>query len=373
MARNTSERVLNEMVQGTGRGSILKNRLVANRDRNWFLALTLHAFAKKQSGGDLSDLESTIISAYSDNGFTEEDIAAQADLWHALPDEEKSALFPEKYANLADDESYSLQDLGGDADDIITAMEAMPITTKIDVDAILDESATARDFPTPPNSVLHQYASRIIIAKTSDAVQLEDNPRSFMIKAHSFHCIDRASDSKFGPSNEVFWIFGAVGAGENNTTNTGVFGDVDNGETFRFSSSEGCIWSRDCTRAPLPEGDIGVFIQLWEHDEGDIGKAREGVAAAFAAASGVLAATGVAAWVGAVTAGVGAVTAWLIGFAADDHIADETVIFNRGAIEPMVPDTRGARWDVVRKFSDGDANYDLTIRVSGRPGIFGWW
>lgn len=368
MSTRASERVLDDILSGRGRGAIIQRKLAANRDRNWLLALTLHSFAKSTAGAELTELESGIVAAYRQNGFDEEGIATQARLWQAIPDAARDEFFPAKYAHLGTDDRYSAKELADDANEIVSAVMAMPVSTVVEVDAVMNGTATLRDFALPRNATVHQYGSQLVEAKSSAAPR--DSNQPYFIKAYSFRCIDRASDAKFGPSNEPFWIFGTIGGGETTTTSTGVFADVDNGEKRYFGPSEGCIWSKNCAREPLPDGDIGILAQLWEHDEGNIEAARAGVAAAFAAASGVLVATGVAAWVGAVTAGVGAVVGWLLGYSNDDHIADQTIVFNRATIMQMVPDRRGGYWDVTRKFSDGDANYDLTVRVYGKPSPF---
>jgi hypothetical protein len=295
-----------------------------------------------------------------------QNIATQARLWQAIPDGAREELFPAKFAQLRVDQAYSLRDLADDANGIVSAVMAMPVTTVIDVDAIRDGRANLRDFPVPRNAVLQRHASELIIA-TSVAAPRDAINQPYLIKAWKFKCNRQASDALFAPANEPFWIFGSVAAGEANTTNSAVFEDVDSREEYWLAPTDGCIWSRNCNREPLPDGDIGILIQLWEHDEGDVESARAGVAAGFAAAAGVLAATGVAAWIGAVTAGVGAIVQWILGFSNDDHIADETIVFNRNTIVQMVPDRRGGRWDVTRKFSDGDADYDLTVGVFGRP------
>lgn len=106
-----------------------------------------------------------------------------------------------------------------------------------------------------------------------------------------------------------------------------------------------------------------MLVQLWEHDEGNPEKVRAAVAAAFAAAAGILTASGVAAWIGAVVAGVGAVVQFLLGFLDDDHIADQTFVFTRQVIEDQLHKV-GQVFSVSRKFTDGDGDYSLKIDVT---------
>lgn len=201
----------------------------------------------------------------------------------------------------------------------------MKNVTNLDIKAIHDGSATLKDFPLVPKNILQEHGSAMLVAIAPNVTP--PNPR-YTIKATSFRCNDRQTDSIFGPSNEPYRIFGSLGGGTAVTTRSHIFDDVDSGESRTFSSTEGCIWGQNCAAQDLPDGEIGSLIQLWEHDEGNVDKIKAGVAAAFAAAAGILAATGVAAWVGAVVAGVGVVVRWLLGFLDDDHIADQTFVFS---------------------------------------------
>lgn len=370
MTPRSPRSVLSDIVERRGRGEQAHDKLVVNRDRNWLLGLTLHSFAKAADGKPLSDVEEHIVSTYRHNGFTDDEISEQAQLWRELSDDARAKMFPERFAQLSDDEDYTQQSLADDAQSIVDMVHSMPATTQWDVDALMDGRATLRDFPLPGKSVIREHGLHMLTATGSDALLQAQprttQPRTFKIKATKFHCNDRDTDHKWGPSNEVFWIFGTVGGGDVNTTNTSVYGDVDNNETFYLSSSEGNIWTRDGARAPIPDGDMGIYISLTEHDEGDVDRTTKAVGAAFASAAGVLTAGGVTAWIGALTLGVGGVVTWLISMGDDDPIAEETIVLNRALIESMVPDQMGGKWEITRKFANNDADYDLTVVVYGR-------
>jgi hypothetical protein len=184
----------------------------------------------------------------------------------------------------------------------------------------------------------------------------------FSIKATSFHCTDETGTDWLG-SDEPYWIFGSIGGGVAVTTKSQVFGDVDSGDNRTFASNEGWMWGQQNAAAVLPEGDIGVLVSLWEHDDGDPTKIKAGVGAAFAVAGAVLTASGVAAWVGAVVAGVGAVVQWLLSYLDDDHIADQTFIFSRQTIVDQIGKA-GQSFNLTRRFTDGDGDYTLTISVA---------
>ncbi len=359
MAARPPEQILDDIVQKKGRGVQVRRKLAVNKERNWLLALTLNSFAKSAENAQLTDLEQSIVTAFRNNGFSDEEIERQGKVSKRIPQQVRNEIFPPKFAQLDTKKSYSLKDLEQDGNGIVKAILARPNVNQIDVQAIHAGRSTLRDFPPVSPAVLQEHASEMLVALEPNVTP--PNPR-FTIKARRFRCNDRATDSVFGPSNEPYWIFGSVGGGTTVTTRSQIFGDVDNGETRTFGANEGCIWGQNCAAQDLPEGEIGALVQLWEHDEGDPEEIKKGVAAAFAAAAAVLAASGVAAWVSAVVAGVGAVVQWLLGFLDDDHIADQTFVFTREVVQKQIPDA-GQSFDVNRRFMDGDADYRLTITV----------
>jgi hypothetical protein len=354
------DRILDDIVHKRGRGAPVRRKLAKNKERNWLLALTLHSFAKLEENAQLTDLEQSIVAAYRKNGFSDDEIKQQGRLDKRIPPQVRDDIFPGKFAKLDSKKSYSFKDLEDDADDIVKNVLAMPNVNRVDVKAIHAGEATIRDFPLVSRDVAREYASEMLIAVEPNVTP--PNPR-FTIKATTFRCNDRQTDSVFGPSNEPYWVFGSLGGGTAVTTRSSIFGDVDNGETRNFAATDGCIWGQNCAAQDLPDGEVGSLISLWEHDSSDPEKIRAGVAAAFAAAAGILAATGVAAWVAAVVAGVGGVVQWLLGFLDDDHIADQTVVFTREVVLKQLPSV-GRSFVVTRRFADGDGDYTLTIRVA---------
>ena len=128
---------------------------------------------------------------------------------------------------------------------------------------------------------------------------------------------------------------------------------MDSGSSPTFNSGDGCIWGQNCAAQALPDGEIGSLVQLWEHDEDDTTKIKATVAAACAAAGTVRAASGVAAWVSVVIAGVGVAVSWLIGLLDDEHIADQTFVFTRQVVENNAAKV-GNTFDVTWRFTDGD-------------------
>lgn len=387
MAAREPAKILAGIVKGQGREAKLGRKLAANKEQNWLLALTLHSLAKLDSNAPLTDLEQSIVRAFREHGFSDDELKQQGKLYRELPDEARREIFPGKFAGLTAQANYTVQDLQQDAPQIVTSILAMPNTTNVDIEAIHAGTASPADFPMPSRDVLRQHGGAMFVALTPDTtgtmttgtattgtitgtnitgtttgtITTGTNPR-YTIKATSFRCNDETGTDWFG-SDEPFWICGTLAGKSAVTTRSQIFGDVDSGETRNFAANEGCIWGQDCAAQEFPGEVIGSLIQLWEHDQGDPEKIKDAVEVSFAVAAAVLEGSGVAAWIGAVVAGVGAVVKWLLGFMDDDHIADQTFVFTRQALEDQLKKV-GSSMNITSRFTDGDGDYTLTIAVN---------
>jgi hypothetical protein len=165
-------------------------------------------------------------------------------------------------------------------------------------------------------------------------------------------------------SDEPYWIFGSLGSSKISIATTSkVFEDTDTGETKTFSEVDGNIWGENGLPQDFPNGEIGCIIQLWEHDEGDVSKAKAGVEAALNLAKGIAAAAGASAPITAIITAAGVLISWFLSFLDDNLISTETFTFTRQVIDDQLG-KKGKSLDVKRRFTDGDANYVITIRVS---------
>jgi hypothetical protein len=361
MPARSAERIMMSIVTQEGQGAKMYRKFCANRERNWLLALSLNTFAKLATNAQLSDLEQSMVNAFRKNGFSDEELKLHGRVYGQIPGQIRTKMFPDRFAKMTPKSAYTMKNLQQDAPNIVSSVLAMRNVTNVDVQAIHAGTASRKDFPMVTRDVLKEHGSAMFVALAPDTTP-ETPPHTYTIKATSFRCNDETGADFLG-SDEPYWIFGAVGGGIPITTRSQIFGDVDTGESRNFAADQGCIWGQDCSAQALPEGEIGVLVQLWEHDEGNPEKVRAAVAAAFAAAAGILTASGVAAWIGAVVAGVGAVVQFLLGFLDDDHIADQTFVFTRQVIEDQLHKV-GQVFSVSRKFTDGDGDYSLKIDVT---------
>lgn len=359
MPARPPEKILDSLEKKQGKEAKMRRKLVANKDRNWLLALILHSFDKFDANVDQTDLGKTFVDAFRKNGFTDDEIKQQGRLYRKMSAQLRNEIFPSKFAQLTHQSKFTLQDLKQDAPNIVKAVLSMKNVTNVDVQAIHTGAAHPSEFPMVSKEVLKEHGAAVFVAVAPNTTP--PNPK-YTIKATKFRCNDETGFD-FTGSDEPYWIFGSLGAGTAVTTLSQTFGDVDTGDSRNFAANEGCIWGQNCTAQDFPDGEIGSLISLFEHDSGDPKKIQAGVGAAFAAAAGILAATGVAAWVGAVVAGVGAVLDWLLGFLDDDHIADQTFVFTRQVVEDQLKKA-GSTMNLTRRFADGDGDYTLTIKMT---------
>lgn len=359
MPARTPQGFLDDLVRQQGKGRKMRRKLVVNKQRNWLLGIALNAFSSLSANEALTDIEQIIVEAFKENGFNDEELKERGRLFLEMPESVKRDIFPGKFARLTPQTKYTIADLKDDLPDIEQNILTQPNAVDIDVSGIHAGTRSEAEFPMPSLDTTREFAGSIF--RAVEANRTPPNP-TYTIKAQQFRCNDETGTDFLG-SDEPYWIFGSLGQGIAITTRAGPFGDVDSGETRNFGASDGCIWGQDCAPRDFPDGEIGTHIQLWEHDTGDPEEARAAVAAAFAAAAAILVATGVAAWIGAIVAGVGAVVQWLLGFLDDDHIADQTFVFTRQSVVDQLTKA-GQSFNVTRRFTDGDGDYTLTIQVA---------
>ncbi|CCH76594.1 hypothetical protein BN12_1350005 [Nostocoides japonicum T1-X7] len=353
--------ILDEIVGERGKHATLGRKLRAGKDANWLLALILHAFARKEAGEAPTDLDAALIGAFEKAGFAGE-MGEQARLYAGMSAATRGELFPAGYAQLTPATAYTFGDLERDLPAVQAAVLAMPTSTDVDVAGIHAGTVSRASARRPRRSVVATSGTEHLRAVEADLAPADATTDPFSIRATGFHCTDETGIDWLG-SDEPYWIFGSMGGGISVTTKSQVFEDVDSGDDVSFGPGEGWIWGQSGGPAPLPDGEIGALVSLWEHDDGDPTQVQNATAAAFAAAAAVLAASGVAAWVSAVVTGVGAVVKWLLGFLDDDHIADQTFVFSRQTIIDQIG-KQGQSFTLTRQFTDGDGDYTLTLQVS---------
>lgn len=363
MTAPTPEQILTDFLADTGQAGRLRRKLAANQHRNWLLALVLHSFTRFAQHAQLSDLEAGIIKAFKQHGYDDAELTRQGQLALQLSNSVRAELFGPEFADLSSATPYTLRQMTADAPGIVKTMLAQPSTTVVDVEGIHAGRARLADVRLPAEEVLKQHASSMTVAVEPQARSTATSAATstFSIKATKFRCNHRGTDSVFDPKCEYYFIFGSTDGNTSVTTQSKVFNNVDSGDTLTFPSVDGNLWGQSGHAEPLPAGEIGVLVTVAEHDSGDPEQVRAGVAAAFAAASGILIAAGITAWIGAVVAGVGGLITWLIGFTADDIVGDTAFTFNGSLLAKQLSSV-GSSIPTERRITDG--NDDLTVTIT---------
>jgi hypothetical protein len=357
------------IVTSQGRRSKMHKKLIANRPRNWLLALTSASCAKALAGKQLTDLESHLVKSMRSVKLGDRLVRMLAHIHDTTPAAFKAQIFPERVARLTTSDSVDMAALGQMAPDLARATMKQPNVTNVDVAAIHAGRVRAKDQLKLSTVELGKHASSIVRAVLPEpadsgpvaATTEKAIANRYSIKAKNFFCVEESSE--WSASDEVYWLFASVAKGYQMSAGTHTFNGVDKNEVLNFENDEGCIWGMDCQPHSFPDGEIGTVVTLIEHDQGDQSDVLAGWNAAWQGATAILAASNVAAWVAAVVAAVGGIGAVIIECMADDHIADASWTFNRALINEVV-DKHGGFYDTTQHLTDGDADYKLRIRVA---------
>ena len=351
MARRTSDVILQGLITGQGKEAKLRRRLELGQARNWLLALTVHAFEKLAARTPLTDLDTGLLNAYRQQGFSDDQLTAQGRLFSRLPRETRRAIFPGTFAELTPTTRYTLSDLRTDAPRLAASVRRMPTVSVIDSHAVHTGQVDFRTVLSSTNEVWGAHGSRVIVATSPKTVA----PAGlFTIKAPVFSCLEESSEAS--DSDEVYWLFGTTAQSTTFTSKSHVFNDVDKGNLYPLPANEGNIWGPLGEAHAFPDGDMGVLISCFEHDEGHPEEVRKTFAAAFAAAAFVT-----PSWIGTVIEAVGGAIDAFLGLLDDDHIADLAFVFNGQTVQGL---TKGGAIELGVVFTDADAKYLLTLRIA---------
>jgi hypothetical protein len=185
------------------------------------------------------------------------------------------------------------------------------------------------------------------------------------VKAVSFHAVDESGIDRLG-SDELYWVFNSVGMNPDtvNTSTSRRFEDIDTGDTATFDPMDGCIY-RTCSLGGT--APIGLSIQLWEHDFGDVPEIVSDIATGFKTAGAILSFTAMPLWVSATTALIGFTLDQVIKWAADDLIGTQTLALAPTFLALKLPVVGGSFTETERysgASTSGGAVYDLTFAIT---------
>jgi hypothetical protein len=187
----------------------------------------------------------------------------------------------------------------------------------------------------------------------------------YTVKAVSFHAVDESGIDRLG-SDEVYGVFSSVGTNPvtASTSTSHRFEDIDTGDTAAFDPMDGCIY-RTCSLGGT--APIGLSIQLWEHDFGDVPAIVEHIATGFKTAGAILIFTAMPVWVSATAALIGFTLDQVIKWAGDDLIGTQTLALAPTFLALKLPAIGGTFTNTERysgASTSGGAVYDLTFAIT---------
>jgi hypothetical protein len=187
-------------------------------------------------------------------------------------------------------------------------------------------------------------------------------PPRYKVTASHFKAIDE-SGADWSGSDEAFWLFNSVGtSGTAATRATQVYGSMDTDDTQYFSLVDQCVWGCGQAGAPAPFG-IGLSVQLWEQDLGNVDEIWHDTAVFFKEAGPLLEDAPIADWVGKASTAVGKGLDFILNWAEDDLLGTNTYAFSTEGLASALPN-RGTSFTDTRIYENGDAKYSLTMYIS---------
>ena len=187
-------------------------------------------------------------------------------------------------------------------------------------------------------------------------------PPRYKIRATQFHVVEETGIDQSG-SDEPYWIFSSVSnTGTASTRRTQVFGDIDEGDTQQFPITDDCVWGCTNVGQPAPFG-IGLSVQLWEHDLGDVDEIWHDTAQFFQDAGGLLSNVPVLDWVGDASTKIGEGLDFILTWAEDDLLGTNTYGFSAQALANALP-SRGTAFTDTRTYRGNGGEYTLMMSIS---------
>jgi hypothetical protein len=185
--------------------------------------------------------------------------------------------------------------------------------------------------------------------------------KQYNVRALHFKAIDESGLDWTG-SDEPYWVFSSVGRdGTSSTRHTQEFSNVDSGDVRAFANGDRYIFPQPAGNAPAPTG-IGMSFQVWEADQGSKAATVAKTGEYFQKAGAISALTPAPAWVGITLGYIGAATNLIGQWLADDLMGSQTVAYSRSYLDARLT-APGKYFDRTLLFTDGDADYSLTLRV----------
>lgn len=186
-------------------------------------------------------------------------------------------------------------------------------------------------------------------------------PPRYKVTAYQFKALDESGPDWSG-SDEPFWIFNSVSTGGTAlSTRSQVYGDVDTGET-RFLANQ-CIFGCGGSGALAPLG-IGLSVQAWEEDGGNVDSVYYDVADAFDDVGGILAEAKLGDWLEKAGEAMTSVVRYILDWYANDLLGKSDFGYAPEYLAQALP-APGRSFSDTRILGDSStgASYSLDLTV----------
>ena len=189
-------------------------------------------------------------------------------------------------------------------------------------------------------------------------------PPRYRVTAYSFTAVDESGVDGSG-SDEPFWTFNAVSTGGTATsTRSPVFGGVDTGETYWFWNQ--CIFGcSGATAGQLAPDGIGMSIQAWEKDLGNVDQIYYDIADAFVEAGAIVAGAlgGVDSWVEKAITATGEGIDYILDWADNDLLGTNEFAYSPAYLAQALP-SAGTAFHDTRTFGGPGTGATYTLQLT---------
>lgn len=246
---------LKAILDGTTKSRDLRH----SQPTNLLFGVALHAAAKSEQGGQLTDLEQRLLDSLQRLLPADEIAAAGRAFTQAQTRAGGLPLFPQRAAALPVTGSYGRAELLADLPALGAEVLKQPNCSVVNV----ADLKAGQPFDTPEFiEAMSEYGGGLTVILGSGERGMSSAVMDVRVKLDEFKCIQRTGDSFLGPSDEIYWMASAGSdTGAKTKYASGEYGNIDNGSHRYFPANT--YWFRG------PAKKVAMFhMECWEKDRG---------------------------------------------------------------------------------------------------------
>ncbi|MFD9428108.1 MULTISPECIES: hypothetical protein [unclassified Streptomyces] len=336
------------------------------KEAHLLFGVMLHGAARLEAGLELTDLESQLVGPVR-RLLSDEEVREFGRVYREEA-ATRSRLFPDTLATRPVSRGYCVADLVADLPGLGEELESLPNANVIDLDAPggMDAAKAADSGEFLRAVAAYGYGATVVTASAHSPAPASSTVLQARLTAVSFSC--EYESNELSGSDEIYWALGAGSdRGAKTSLVTGVYGDVDAGETH----------SMNVTMFEGPAEKLMVWhAQCWESDHGqaddDLRRTIEEIAAELRDVAAVMGklplgtvweqTTSYVKLLAILADFVSSIIGWLL----DDFVAERTVIYDRAALE-VLSSIPGYTMGYTFTGPAGEGKYSLSVNVQTQP------